>query len=166
MFSAEGAAFNHSLGQRPRVWSQNASSAKRAIQCGRPFAPSMERCKTHQIETRFQRLFGRQSQFLGRYPRLKNKDKGSPPWCFKTSGDFADLLPVCSGSLNALVLFAVVGTGSNIILDYVIRRLDAFFDWPEKPVGGLTFAETSLARSPDSTGAPSHLKQAAVESAL
>jgi hypothetical protein len=31
---------------------------------------------------------------------------------------------------------------------------------------GLTFAETPLARSPDLTGAPSHLKQAAVESAL
>jgi len=54
-------------GNAPGVW----SSAESAIQCGRPFVPSMERCKTHQIETRFQRLFGRQSQFLGRYPRLK-----------------------------------------------------------------------------------------------
>ena len=58
-------------GNAPGVWSQNASSAESAIQCGRPFVPSMERCKTHQIETRFQRLFGWQSQFLGRYPRLK-----------------------------------------------------------------------------------------------
>ena len=55
MFSAKGAAFNHSLGQRPRGLVPNAFSAESAIQCGRPFVPATERCKTHQIETRFQR---------------------------------------------------------------------------------------------------------------
>jgi hypothetical protein len=35
----------------------------------------------------------------------------------------------------------------------------------ENRLGGLTFAETPLARSPDSTGAPSHLKRGAVQSA-
>jgi hypothetical protein len=64
------------------------------------------------------------------------------------------------------VLFAVVGTGRKIILDYVIRRLDAVSVGLKNRLKGLTFAETPLARSPDSTGAPIHLKQAAVESAL
>jgi hypothetical protein len=56
------------------------------------------------------------------------------------------------------VLFALVGTGSKIILDYVIRHLDAFSAGLKDRLKGLTFAETSLARSPASTGAPSHLK--------
>jgi hypothetical protein len=64
------------------------------------------------------------------------------------------------------VLFAVVGTGSKIIVDYVIRRLYAFSASLKNRLKGLIFAETPLARSPDLTGAPSHLKQAAVESAL
>ena len=55
-------------GSAPGVWSQNASSAESAIQCGRPFVPSTERCKTHQIETRFQRLFGRHFNSWGDTP--------------------------------------------------------------------------------------------------
>ena len=47
------------------------------------------------------------------------------------------------------VLFTVVGTGSRIILDYVIRRLYAFSASLKNRLKGLTFAETPLARSPD-----------------
>jgi hypothetical protein len=53
---------------------------------------------------------------------------------------------------------AVIGTGSKIIIDYVIRRLYAFSASLKNRLKGLTFAETPLARSPDSTGALSDLK--------
>jgi hypothetical protein len=45
-----------------------------------------------------------------------------------------------------------------MFVDYVTRRFNAS-SVGLKPVGGLTFAETPLARSPDSTGTPSHLKR-------
>jgi hypothetical protein len=52
-----------------------------------------------------------------------------------------------------------------MILDYVIRRLDALSAGLKNRLGGLTFAETPLARSPDSTGAPSHLSEALFKAA-
>jgi hypothetical protein len=51
------------------------------------------------------------------------------------------------------VLFAAIGGGSKIIVDYVIRRLNALLTWGKGWLKGLTFAETPLARSPDSPGA-------------
>ena len=51
------------------------------------------------------------------------------------------------------VVFAVATTASNIILDYVIRRLNALLTRGKGWLEGLTFAETPLARSPDSPGA-------------
>jgi hypothetical protein len=55
------------------------------------------------------------------------KRQARPRALQKTSGDFADSLAVFAAPLThwTKVLFAVVGTGSKIILDYVIRRLDA-----------------------------------------
>ena len=64
------------------------------------------------------------------------------------------------------VLFAVVDTGSKIILDYVIRRLDALSAGLKNRLGGLTFAETPLSAisrfnwSPESPEARPLLKAA------
>ena len=65
-------------------------------------------------------------------------------------------LPKRIGLKSYLRLSALV---SKIILDYVIRRLDALSAGLKNRLKGLTFAQTPLARSPDSTGAPSHLKR-------
>jgi len=54
--------------------------------------------------------------------------------------------------------FRLVGTAGKIIVDYVIRRLNALSAGLKNRLKGLTFAETPLARSPDSTGAPSQPK--------
>ena len=56
---------------------EKLSGLKARFSAGGPLVASMERCMTHQIETRFQRLFCRQPQSLGRMPQAKMRQR---PW--------------------------------------------------------------------------------------
>ena len=64
------------------------------------------------------------------------------------------------------VLFAAIGVGSKIIVDYVIRRLNALLTLGKGWLKGLTFAETPLSAisrfnwSPESPEASPLLKAA------
>ncbi len=90
------------------------------------------------------------AKFLSRSRDAAFSEKtGSAPGRFKNIG------PKPIGLRSYLRLSGVLIKFSLITLP---RRFNAS-SVGLKPVGGLTFAETPLARSPDSTGAQSHLKR-------